>query len=368
MELYKEKKDCNGCYACKDLCPKNCISVESDDEGFLYPVIDNNLCIDCGLCLRICPEEVDGSYKHISSNQTFYVSYNKSDEVLLKSTSGGAFTAISDFILNLGGSVYGASFTDDFKVVHTRATCPISRDRMRISKYVQSSLENVYKDVSCDLENDLKVLFTGTPCQTASMRARFEKSKFIDNLYLCDLICHSIPSPLIWDEYLKMLEDENGGKIEELQFRSKKYPWLRENSNKGFMYKIEGEINYKEDDRFYDLFISKNYIVRPSCYDCKFTSTNRASDITIADYWGIEEYDKSWYNPLGVSLIITNTLKGDELLNLSKEYLVYEKRDPNEAISNQKRLRGNNPPPKNRDIFWKRFKNLGLKETIKSYE
>jgi len=254
--------------------------MKPDEEGFLYPAIDQNRCIDCGRCTKSCPWLRENNYKN-NDIPRFYAARHKSQEVLLRSTSGGAFTAISDVVLRQNGVIYGADFDENLRVVHQRSETPEQRDRMRISKYVQSDMTDIYSQTKADLQQGRIVLFTGTPCQAAGLRGYMGNSPLRDNLYIGDLICHSIPSPLIWEDYKRLLEREKGGKIVSVQFRSKKYGWSRENSNKGFLFTTDKSHEIHEDDRFHHLFIKVGTIARPSCSQCRFTDIYRVSDLTI---------------------------------------------------------------------------------------
>lgn len=363
--VFTEKSACCGCAACRAACPAGAIIMTPDEEGFLYPSIEQDLCLDCGLCLSICPLGDDFQPTGRKAAGRFYAARHKSEEVLLKSTSGGAFTALSDAVLASGGLVYGADFDGRLRVVHGRAETSGQRDRMRISKYVQSDLGSVYGPLSEDLDVGRPVLFTGTPCQAAGVRSFFRDHPGRDNLYVCDLICHSVPSPRIWEDYKEMLAGEAGGKLLKIQFRSKKYAWSRANSNKGLMYWIEGEGEYREDDRYYELFIMKNLICRPSCHQCRFTRVERSSDITIADYFGIELFTPDWYSPLGVSLIIVSSAQGEKILRLAGEELLLEERPAAEAVSQQKRLSAPGAKPLLRDEFWRHYLEHGLAASIK---
>ncbi|UQZ90604.1 4Fe-4S ferredoxin [Deltaproteobacteria bacterium Smac51] len=358
--VYDGKSNCSGCAACYEVCPVGAIEMVPDEEGFQYPRIDQDLCVDCRACQEACPVRRPDDFKSAGVPQ-FYVAKHKSAKVLKVSTSGGAFTALSDVVLGLGGSIYGADFDDELRVVHTRAETPEQRDSMRISKYVQSQLSPIYDLLSADLDSGKAAFFTGTPCQTAAIRSCFQDHPGNDGLYICDLICHSVPSPRVWDDYKKMLAEEAGGRLVKIQFRSKQYAWSRENSNKGLMYLIEGEEDFREDDRYYQLFIQDNVISRPSCYTCKFTDVRRASDITIADYFGIEEFEPKLYDPLGVSLILANTAKGKNLLELSADKLHLEERPGTEALTHQKRLSSPGDEPHSRKEFWADYLKNGLK-------
>lgn len=361
--VYLNKEDCCGCGACYSICAKSAIAIKPDEEGFLYPEIEQSLCVDCGRCTAICPLLRDGSYKEGGAPRS-YVARHKSQEVLRRSTSGGAFTAVSDAILRQNGVVYGVDYDEALRVLHRRAETPEARDRLRISKYVQSDMKDSYARIKADLKDGRTVLFTGTPCQAAGLRGFMGDTPLAEKLYICDLICHSIPSPLIWEEYKRLLEREHGGKLTYVQFRSKKDGWSRENSNKGFLYSIAGDSKVFEDDRYYQLYFKVGAITRPSCSQCRFTDIHRASDITIADYWGIEKYSPGWFDPLGVSVVLVNTAKGAALFDRCREDLLAEERPLEESLKEQQRLREPSRVPEDRGQFWEDLRRYGLESVI----
>lgn len=364
--IYSQKENCCGCTACFSTCPEHAITMEPDEEGFLYPVIDLSRCVDCGKCTAVCPVIYKGHYKS-KELPCLYAVRHKSDTVLRRSTSGGAFTAISDTILRLGGVVYGADFDLDFYVQHKRAETAEMRDQMRISKYVQSDMGNTFSQIQSDLKDGRTVLFTGTPCQNAGLKGFIGNSSLSKNLYLCDVICYSIPSPLVWKDYKHFLEKEYGGNITSLQFRSKKYSWSRDNCKKGFLFTIDHNPEILEDNRFYQLFFKAGTINRPSCSQCRFTDIHRTSDLTIADYWGIEKYDPEWFDPLGVSLTLINSLKGMALFQQSLNDLVATERPLEEILYEQKRLSKPLPLPESRSLFWQDYKNFGFDFIMQKY-
>lgn len=362
-KVYLNKKNCSGCSACYNACPTKAINMKPDEEGFLYPTIDQSLCIDCHKCVNICPLICRGSYKEKTVPE-FLVAKHKSEEVLMKSTSGGAFTALSDAILREGGVVYGVDYDDEFHVLHKRAETFEDRNRMRISKYVQSNIGNIFKQIKKDLINKRKVLFTGTPCQAAGLRGYIGKSPLTENLYVCDLICHSIPSPLVWEDYKRLLEKEYGGKLTSIQFRSKIIDWSRENSNKTFLFTTSNSQEIHNDERFYKLFFGEKTIMRPSCEQCQFTDIHRASDITIADYWGIEKYAPEWMDTKGVSVILINNPKGAELIEKCSKELKYEHRPKEESLAEQQRLSEPVQFPEDRSKFWDDYRKHGFEYII----
>lgn len=361
--VYLKKEDCCGCSACYNICPTQAIYMKPDEEGFLYPVIDQALCVDCHSCVNVCPLICDGNYKEKTTPE-FLAAKHKSEEVLMNSTSGGAFTAISDAILHEGGVVYGADFDDEFHVLHKRAENHEQRNRMRISKYVQSNMTDVFQQIKKDLMDKKKVLFTGTPCQNAGLRGYIGDSSLADNLYLCDLICHSIPSPLVWEDYKRLLKKEYGGKIASIQFRSKIIDWSRKNSNKTFLFTTSHSEEIHNDERFYKLFFGEKTIMRPSCEQCRFTDIHRASDITIADYWGIEKYAPEWMDKRGVSVILINNKKGAGLFEKCSADLKYEKRPKEESLAEQQRLSEPIKFPESRNKFWDDYRKYGFEYII----
>lgn len=364
--VFTGKENCCGCSACQQICPASAIAMEPDKEGFLYPVINQAACIDCEQCVQVCPLIKEGNAKEpVFANA--YAAKHKADDVKMTSTSGGAFTALSDYILKQNGVVYGVDFAENFKICHKKARTAPERDRFKISKYAQSDLKDTFADIETELSHGTPVLFTGTPCQTAGLRSFIGNHPAAKNLYVCDIICYGIPSPLIWQEYLRHLEVKYGDKIESVHFRSKVFAWNRPNSNRNFMCTTKNCPQPHVEDDYYTLYFSARTIMRPSCSQCRFTDSRRAADITIADYWGIEKYVPEFMDSKGVSLILINSAKGKRLFEQVKQDLDYAERPAAECLAEQQRLREPVKFPENRGQFWEDYYTHGFPYLIDKY-
>lgn len=211
---------CTGCLACRDGCPQNAIDFKENEQGFVYPVINEDKCVNCGLCASICP--VNSPDKNKKTDKV-YACWNKNLSERRAATSGGVFTLLARKVIDNGGVVYGASFRDDMAVCHIRAESIEDIQKLRGSKYVQSNTDGIFKKVKADLDNSKKVLFSGTGCQVSALRNFLRKE--YSNLYCVDIVCHGVPSPLVYKDYLKWLESQNDSQIKELSFRYKKPSW-----------------------------------------------------------------------------------------------------------------------------------------------
>lgn len=321
----KTKKDCCGCYACYNICPKECITMESDNEGFWYPKIDKDKCINCNLCKKVCP--IINPVKRVDSKKIAYASMNKDEQVRMKSSSGGIFSILAEYIIKNNGVVYGAGFDEDFNIKHKRILYSTDLDLLRGSKYVQSSIGDIYKQVKNDLENNNPVLFTGTPCQVEGLRSYLRKEYV--NLITMDFICHGVPSPLVWEKYLKKMKKFKQENIKNIYFRNKDIGW------KIFSLKIIFDEKIYINDLCNDLFMKgflQDVYLRPSCYNCKFKKINRISDITVADFWGIGNILPKMDDDKGTSLIVIHSEKGKQLFDKISEKMISNDVNLNEAI------------------------------------
>lgn len=309
IEIHK-KNNCTGCSACYNACPVNCISMELDNEGFKYPVVNKEKCINCGLCTKICPQLSHDKEKNCSNK--VYVCTSRDEEELLNSSSGGIFSVLAKEILRDNGVVYGAGFNEQWKLLHKGINKQEDLCQLRKSKYIESEIGLIYKDVKANLIEGKKVLFCGTPCQVAGLKHYLQKE--YDNLVLVDFICHGIPSQVVYKKYLeyirKKIDDDSN--IKNIDFRFKRVSWEK------YETKIEFESgkvynNVDCEDYWMKGFLQDIHL-RPSCYFCINKGVDRFSDITLADAWGIREYSKALYHETGTSLVISHTQKGDSLL------------------------------------------------------
>lgn len=328
----KDKSLCCGCTACMAVCPHEAISMKEDVLGFRYPVVDHGKCTDCGLCDKVCDFQ-SASRPEIPFGKGIecFASVHKDRKVLWESQSGGAFTALSDVVLEEGGVVYGACFNNDFSVSHHRAVSAAERDMMRGSKYVQSDMGDMFMQVRNDLSDGRKVLFCGTPCQVAGLRS-YLPEKLRTGLVLLDFVCHGVPSPAIWKDYLAY---QRGIKeFSEVCFRDKKTCGWK--IHKESFTSEDGSLRLSET---YKVLFYKNIMLRDSCGRCPYNIYGRASDITLADFWGIGDVMPELDDKGGVSMVICRTPSGEELfskagndmdctrINLLPEF--FRKRNPN---------------------------------------
>lgn len=313
----QEKQDCCGCSACMHICPVHAITMEKDDEGFLYPNVDSNICIHCEKCIQVCGfHELSEAERPLRSLLAYGVKHNDFQE-RRTSRSGGAFVAFSDLVLKTGGSVYGAAMDENFSVFHICAADKAQRDRMKKAKYVQSDPGDTFPAVADDLRQGKQVLFSGTPCQVAGLQAYLQSRQVnMENLICCDLVCHGVPSPAIWHDYIALIEEKYGGKVLSAQFRDKEFGWDSHVES----FEVEGQKKKIVTREYTDLFY-QHIMFRPSCHNCQFANLHRPGDLTLADFWGIEKHDAGFNDNQGVSLILISTEKGRKLFEEAKPVL-----------------------------------------------
>lgn len=350
----KNKGDCCGCGACEAACPKKAITMRTDSEGFWYPQVDSSLCVDCGLCKKACTFNAEwGGIRELCADHPMavYGVKHKDEPTRAASRSGGIFTALSDQILHQGGTVYGVALDERFLAEHRRAVTAEERNQFRGSKYIQSRMDGIYSQIREDLRAGKNVLFSGTPCQVAAVRKAMKKEN-TEKLFLVDIICHGVPTPKVWRDYLDAMEDKHQGKVTAVDFRNKKFGWTAHKET----FVING---CEYESEFFRTLFGSHEIIRPSCYYCKYKKIIRVGDITIGDYWGIDKAIPKFNDEKGVSLILINNEKGMRLFELCKTNIVCKEAQLRDSMQNCLRICYGSPA--NRKEFWQSYKRSGIK-------
>ncbi|RJW38852.1 coenzyme F420 hydrogenase [Clostridiales bacterium TF09-2AC] len=322
IEVYDSKAECCGCGVCAQVCPKSAIEMETDECGFLFPVISQELCIDCGLCQRKCPFKKN----HVNTIKQCYAAVSSDDRLLTGSASGGMFSAFANLFLNKGGCVCGATLEIDRGVASIKHIVIESLEelpKLQGSKYVQSYMQEVFDKVLGPLMQGRKVLFSGTPCQVAAMKT-LVGNRFRKSLYTIDIICHGVPSQKMFNDYIQTESKRRKIIIQDFKFRDKAYGWGLNGSIYGI--NIEGNVVkaviHPDCSSYYHFFLNGE-IYRDCCYQCPFAQKKRTGDLSIGDYWGAEKYSPElmdenggpFSKQTGVSCLMINTEAGAELLD-----------------------------------------------------
>ncbi|MBE6230842.1 MAG: 4Fe-4S dicluster domain-containing protein [Bacteroidales bacterium] len=306
-----DRSSCCGCTACASVCPHGAISMKEDRMGFAYPQLDESLCTECGLCVRTCDFIQERAKDPVPDRVKVIAARHVDNEKLAGSQSGGVFTALSDVILADGGVVYGASLTDDYSVSHIRVDNIHSRECLKGSKYVQSNLTGIFAFVRNDLQKGIPVMFTGTPCQVAGLRS-FIVPHLQENLFTVDFICHGVPSPAVWNDYVTWMSGR--AKPSGVSFRDGDMGWRVHWES----FSYAGRKEFRETWR---LLFYKNIMLRRSCFRCPYNINERKADVTMADFWGVEEIVPELADGKGVSMVICFTEKGSKLFSRASSYL-----------------------------------------------
>lgn len=379
-----KKEDCCGCASCVNICPKQCIHMEMDSEGFLYPVVEKSACVDCGLCEKACPvikeqesrqkeqgnsskvpeshlKEQENVKKLVSAYPKTYAAKNKDKEIVRTSSSGGIFTLLAKMVLEEKGVVFGAVMTEDCRqVVHIAVEDPKELYRLRGSKYVQSHIGDCYRKAKEYLAQGRKVLFTGTPCQIEGLKAYLGRGE--ENLFTMDIICHGVPSEKVWQQYVKEQEKEAGAAVQEISFRNKDNSWKKYEIVFSFSNGETYRKNFEED--LYMRAFLQDICLRPSCYACKFKNANRVSDVTVADFWGCENILPHMDDDTGTSLLMIHSKKGENLLEAIRKDILIEEVDYQVVPQTNPSMERSARPHRDRSKFFEDLGRISFKELV----
>lgn len=350
--------DCYGCYACEQICFQHAILMKENEEGFIYPVLNVDKCIDCGLCAKICPVE---NISSVNIPIKVYAAQNKNISVLLDSSSGGLFSAFAEQIVSDGGYVVGCIFNEKLKAVHVLTSNKEIVEKMRGSKYVQSDMGGIYSQIKAYLIADHWVLFTGTPCQVDGLK-RFLRNDY-EKLITIDLICHGVPSPLLLSDYLKSAS-ERRGEVTDIRFRDKKRNGWRSQGSISYNNKVKTISPYNSS--YYYYYYLQNSVSRICCYSCKYSSVKRVSDITIGDYWNIEKVMPEINSKNGYSVCLINTIRGNKFFDNVKDKLYYYETTLEDAVKGNGNLSSPCPMPSDRKDIYYRIKKEGWAQVEKT--
>lgn len=354
-----DKHNCCGCTACASICKKKAITMKPDEEGFLYPVGDLSLCNDCHLCEKVCPIIARDSLKTEFVPHKFFALHNKEEDTWQKSSSGGVFTAMIEEFININGIVYGAEYNNNLKVVHNGETTIDKALKFRGSKYVQSDIQGIYEEIRSQLLIGIQVLFSGTPCQVEGLKKFLIKP--YDNLLTIDILCHGVPSPMIFADYIKFIKKYSIGHLMDIFMKDKTFGWGYQDLR---LYFHEGSTEFNSPiSSLWNKIYYNHSVNRPSCHQCRFTNFNRAGDISIGDFWNIEKSYPDFFSNMGISLLMINTEKGERLWENVKSKFEYIESNIDEC--QQPVLLHPIPEPSNRHIFWEKYKKYGFEKVIR---
>lgn len=364
MDFVVEYKDCCGCGACHEVCPKSAISMETDECGYVYASVDSGLCIDCGKCRSVCPA-IKNDYEKDYAKKAYAAT--SLDESTKKSASGGIFALFAKKVLAEGGVVFGTEMDESFNVQVIGITSADELYKLQGSKYVQSNMLPAFKQIK-ETTKDKKVLFCGTPCQVSALKNYIGKEN--DNLILVDIVCHGVPNNQMFKDEIAVFQKKYNNSLSIFTFRNKEYGQTSTGSLK-FKNGNSKKLN-SSDSLFYTLFYTQD-IFRESCYDCKYKNINRPGDITICDYWGVQKEEPAFCNEcnekgiVGISGIIVNTQKGEAFLEKNKDNLLYKESTVEKIQKANPNLVHPSPRGVDSEIVKNTYKQNGWKGVSKYY-
>lgn len=360
MIKIKEKKNCCGCKACEIICPKNCIEMTVDEEGFWYPIVDKDKCIDCGMCEKSCPILNKASRKK-SFDAKVYGAYSNNESIRINSSSGGMFSELAASVFEKNGAVFGCTMNYDFSFAkHIKVENVDDLPKLQGSKYLQSDTNITFEEVKNCLQNGQEVLYSGTPCQIAGLKSYLGKYSKDYNLVTVDIICHGVPSSNVWNCYKSALVKKFDSTVEKISFRNKSNGW----QNYSLLCEFENKKEYKKfagDDLYLRGFVA-DYYLRPSCYDCQFKGDNIKSDITLADFWGIDKVNPKFNDDKGVSLVVINSQKGQQIFDEIKDNkkITYFSENAEKGLEYNPSYYNSVKMKNMRKVFFKQFEKNGV--------
>ena len=360
-ESNTDKIHCTGCSACASACPKQCISMEADTEGFWYPKIEQKSCVNCGVCEKVCP--VLHKRESASESPLAYAAFHPDEAVRLESSSGGMFSLLAAEMIRRGGVVFGAAFDSRLNAEHSYSKTEADLKRFRGSKYVQSRIGPSYEEARCFLESGRPVLFSGTPCQIAGLKSFLGKE--YEGLICQDVVCHGVPSSKVWRKYLDFQQSAEQSKVEQAFFRDKTHGWVDFSLSLEFQNGKE-HVQTLDSDLYMRAFL-RNLSLRPSCYNCAFKMPYGQSDITLADFWGIRTVDAEMFDDRGVSLVLTHTEKGKCFFFQAAKEAVFREEDWRQALRFNPAAHRSAALPANRRAFFEKLDTEDFKALVSKY-
>lgn len=351
MIAVDDKSCCCGCEACRQRCPHGCITLHEDEQGFVYPTVNLEACVDCHLCEQVCPFLNDVCERE---SVLAVAAINPDVTVRMNSSSGGIFSVLSGEVIKRGGVVFGARFDERWNVIHDFTDTLEGLPRFRGSKYVQSVIGDSYVKAEEFLRQGREVLFSGTPCQIAGLRSFLRRS--YDNLLLVEVACHGVPSPKVWREHL---DSTSGNELPAIvNFRHKSTGW------KDYSVVIGTTSRRHDDDDFMACFLG-DYSLRPSCFNCRFKAGASGADLTLADFWGIQAIAPHLDDDKGTSLVVVNTAKGKDAMTRTGLDIVEV--DYPKVVKANPALERAATCPQDYDAFWRQFNGGNPRRAIRRY-
>lgn len=362
IQPWIERELCTGCGACTNICPQNIIEMKNDSRGFLYPHIVGE-CVECGKCKTVCNKRTKEKKKN--GDPVVYAAWSKDEEIRFLSTSGGIFSELALSVINMGGVISGAQYTETCLVEHGFASDLSGLNNFRQSKYIQSDIKDTYKMIKQYLKNNKMVLFCGTPCQVAALQAYLDQTEKL-NLYTIDFICMGVNSPKAYMSWISELEREQGKEIQKIWFKYKENGWKKSPFVTRVCFKDGSWIKISnEENKFMQGFLKNKVLIRPSCGNCQFKGIHRQSDITLGDFWGIEQ---SLDDDRGTSMVMLNSEKGEKLFRLVTPRIIYHERTIDEVVRGNEHLCKSVMISKDEEQFFNDLDSFSFSEALEKLE